>query len=60
MLPMRFFRSRGFSATNGVSFAMFFGTFGSVFLLAQFFQIAQGYSAAAGRPADAAVDRRCR
>jgi EmrB/QacA subfamily drug resistance transporter len=45
MLPMSFFRSRAFSATNGVSIAMYFGTFGSVFLLAQFFQITQGYSA---------------
>ena len=44
MLPMRFFRNRAFAATNGVSFAMFFGTFGSIFLLAQFFQVAQGYS----------------
>ena len=43
MLPMRFFRSRSFSATNGLSFAMFFGTFGSIFLLSQFFQTAQGY-----------------
>jgi EmrB/QacA subfamily drug resistance transporter len=42
MLPMRFFRSRAFSATNGLSFAMFFGTFGSIFLLSQFFQTAQG------------------
>jgi EmrB/QacA subfamily drug resistance transporter len=44
MLPMRLFRSRAFSATNGVSLAMSFGTFGSVFLLAQFFQTAQGLS----------------
>jgi EmrB/QacA subfamily drug resistance transporter len=44
MLPLRFFRSRAFAATNGVSFAMFFGAFGSIFLLAQFFQTAQGYS----------------
>jgi EmrB/QacA subfamily drug resistance transporter len=44
MLPMRLFRSRGFAATNAVSFAMFFGVFGSIFLLAQFFQIVQGYS----------------
>jgi EmrB/QacA subfamily drug resistance transporter len=44
MLPMRFFRNRGFAATNGVSLAMFFGAFGSIFLLAQFFQAAQGYS----------------
>ena len=44
MLPLRFFRSRTFSATNGVSFAMFFGAFGAIFLLSQFFQTAQGYS----------------
>jgi nitrate/nitrite transporter NarK len=44
MLPMRFFRNRGFAATNGVSLAMFVGAFGSIFLLAQFFQVAQGYS----------------
>ena len=42
MLPMSFFRSRGFSATNAVSFAMFFGSFGAVFLLSQFFQTANG------------------
>ena len=56
MLPMRFFRSRAFSATNAVSLAMYFGVFGSIFLLAQFFQTAQGYSPLAGRPADAALD----
>ena len=44
MLPMRFFRSRAFAATNGLSFAMYFGVFGSIFLLAQFFQTTQGYS----------------
>ena len=44
MLPMRFFRNRAFAATNGVSLAMFFGSFGAIFLLAQFFQAAQGYS----------------
>jgi EmrB/QacA subfamily drug resistance transporter len=42
MLPPRFFAMRGFAATNGASFAMFFGTFGAIFLLAQFFQTAQG------------------
>ncbi|MBV9101043.1 MAG: DHA2 family efflux MFS transporter permease subunit [Candidatus Dormibacteraeota bacterium] len=45
MLPLRFFRNRAFSATNGVSYAMYFGMFGSIFLLAQFFQTAQHYSA---------------
>src|SRR4051812_43730199 len=44
MLPLRFFRSRGFTTTNGVSLAMFFGVFGSIFLLSQFFQTTQGLS----------------
>jgi EmrB/QacA subfamily drug resistance transporter len=44
MLPMRFFRSRGFALANVSSFLMFFGMFGSIFLLAQFFQTVQGYS----------------
>lgn len=44
MLPMRFFRSRAFAASNGVSLAMYFGVFGSIFLLAQFFQVTQGLS----------------
>src|SRR5512141_1340132 len=42
MLPLSMFRSRGFSAANGVSFLMYFGMFGSVFLLVQFFQLVQG------------------
>jgi EmrB/QacA subfamily drug resistance transporter len=45
MLPMRFFRSRGFAATNAVSLIMYFGIFGSIFFLTQVFQTAQGYSA---------------
>src|SRR5205085_12396186 len=44
MLPMRIFRNRTFSATNAVSLAMYFGMFGAIFLLAQFFQTAQGYT----------------
>jgi MFS family permease len=44
MLPLRFFRSRAFTAANAASLAMFFGMFGSIFLLAQFMQTAQGYS----------------
>ena len=44
VLPLRFFRTRGFAATSGVSLAMSFGIFGSIFLLAQFFQVVQGYS----------------
>jgi len=44
MLPLRLFRSRTFSAANIVSMLMYFGMFGSIFLLAQFFQVVQGYS----------------
>jgi EmrB/QacA subfamily drug resistance transporter len=44
MLPMRFFRSRAFTAANIASLFMFFGMFGSIFLLAQFLQTVQGYS----------------
>ena len=44
MVPMRLFRDRAFSAANGASLLMYFGMFGSIFLLAQFFQTAQGYS----------------
>jgi EmrB/QacA subfamily drug resistance transporter len=43
MLPLRFFKSRAFSATNILSVAMFFGIFGAIFLLSQFFQTVQGY-----------------
>src|SRR5664279_5094409 len=44
MLPLNLFRSRSFSAANAVSLLMTFGMFGSIFLLAQFFQIVQHYS----------------
>src|SRR5919204_2241070 len=44
MLPMRFFRNRTFTLTNVSSLFMFFGMFGAIFLLAQFFQTVQGYS----------------
>lgn len=44
MLPMRFFRNRVFTLANVASLFMFFGMFGSIFLLSQFFQTAQGYS----------------
>jgi EmrB/QacA subfamily drug resistance transporter len=44
MLPMRFFRSRAFAAANAASLAMYFGMFGSVFLLTQFLQLVMGYS----------------
>ena len=44
MLPLRFFRNRTFAAANAASLLMFFGMFGSIFLLAQFFQTVQGYT----------------
>jgi EmrB/QacA subfamily drug resistance transporter len=44
MLPMRFFRNRVFALANAASLLMFFGMFGSIFLLSQFFQTVQGYS----------------
>jgi EmrB/QacA subfamily drug resistance transporter len=44
MLPMCFFLDRAFAAANGASLFMYFGMFGSIFLLTQFFQTAQGYS----------------
>jgi EmrB/QacA subfamily drug resistance transporter len=44
MLPMRLFRSRGFTATNVASGLMYVGMFGSIFLLAQYLQTVLGYS----------------
>ena len=44
MLPLGLFRSRGFSLVNIVTLTFSAGTFGSVFLLAQFFQVVQGLS----------------
>jgi MFS family permease len=44
MLPLRLFASRGFTATNVASFLFSAGMFGSIFLLAQFLQVAQHYS----------------
>jgi EmrB/QacA subfamily drug resistance transporter len=44
MLPMQFFRNRTFALANVSSLLMFFGMFGSIFLLSQFFQTVQGYS----------------
>jgi len=44
MLPLALFRSRGFSTANAVSFFMYAGLFGALFLMAQFLQTALGYS----------------
>jgi EmrB/QacA subfamily drug resistance transporter len=43
MLPLGFFRDRTFTIANAASFLMFFGVFGAVFLMAQFFQFVQGF-----------------
>lgn len=44
MLPMRMFRNRGFFGINAASLLMYAGMFGSIFLLAQYFQGVLGYS----------------
>ena len=44
VLPLRLFRSRGFSAANAIGLFFTLGMFGAVFLLAQYLQIVQGYS----------------
>ena len=44
MLPLRLFRVRTFAATNAASFLFSAGMFGSIFLLAQFLQVAQHLS----------------
>ncbi|MBF6195726.1 MFS transporter [Nocardia sp. CDC186] len=43
MLPLRLFRSRAFRVSNVTGFTFSMGVFGSIFLLAQYFQIVQGY-----------------
>ena len=58
MLPMRFFRKPAFALANLSSLFMFFGMFGSIFLLSQFFQTVQGYSPLSAGLADPAVDAR--
>ncbi|RSM57790.1 MFS transporter [Actinoplanes sp. ATCC 53533] len=50
MLPLSLFRSRGFSLVTIVTLTFSAGTFGAVFLLAQFFQMVQGLS-----PLDAGI-----
>jgi len=42
MLPLALFRRPSFSAANGISFCLFAGLFGALFLMSQFFQTAQG------------------
>jgi EmrB/QacA subfamily drug resistance transporter len=42
MLPLAMFRRASFTAANGISFCLFAGLFGALFLMSQFFQTAQG------------------
>src|SRR4051794_27697391 len=44
VLPLRLFRSRGFSVANVIGLTFTVGMFGAVFLLSQNLQIVQGYS----------------
>lgn len=44
MVPPALFASRTFSAANGVSFFMYAGLFGALFLMSQLLQTALGYS----------------
>jgi EmrB/QacA subfamily drug resistance transporter len=44
MLPIALFRERGFVTANAVSFFMYAGLFGALFLMSQFLQTALGYS----------------
>jgi EmrB/QacA subfamily drug resistance transporter len=50
MLPLELFRKRGFSTANAVSFFMFFGMVGALFLMPQFLETALGNS-----PLDAGI-----
>ena len=44
MLSLALFRRARFSTANGVSFFLYAGLFGALFLMSQFFQSAQGYT----------------
>lgn len=44
MLPLAYFRSRGFSSANGVAIFQFISLLGSLFMITQLFQIGLGYS----------------
>lgn len=44
VLPLRLFRSRGFSVSNVIALFFTIGMFGTVFLLSQYLQIVQSYS----------------
>ena len=54
MLDLRFFRDRRFSVASGGMTLIFFAMFGTFFLVAQYFQLVLGYSAARVGPVPAA------
>ena len=56
MLPLHLFRSRGFTAANAASLLMYFGMFGSIFLLVAVLPGRAGLEPVRGRPARPAVD----
>ncbi|MFC4856855.1 MFS transporter [Actinophytocola glycyrrhizae] len=43
MLPMRFFRSRAFATANPANFLVFASLYGTMFFLAQYFQVVRGH-----------------
>ena len=55
MLDVRLFRNPRFAAASGAIALAFFGLFGFIFMITQYFQIVRGYVAAARRAGDAAV-----
>lgn len=44
MLPMGFFKNRGFTISNVASLTMYFGMFGSIFFMSQYLQLVLGNS----------------
>ena len=56
MLPLYFFKSRAFSMANLASLLMYFGMFGSIFLLTQYLQIVLGNSPFQAGVRDPALD----
>jgi EmrB/QacA subfamily drug resistance transporter len=44
MLPLEYFRRRAFSTANGVAFFLSFSLIGSLFMVAQMFQVGLGYN----------------
>jgi len=45
MVPMSYFRSRGFTTPNGVIFFQFMSVIGTLFMLTQLLQVGMGYTA---------------